>query len=1237
MKKITGNTVVMVLTGLLLFLNGRPALGASEHSPSYLPKPVHSNQDSQNDVLPGFKNPPPGYGEVAFYWWVGGDPLTKERLEWQLDRLAHKGMSGLQINYAHSHTQGWPTYPTDPPLFSERWWDLVVWFEKEARKRGMAISLSDYTLGVGKNSAFDEAIRKHPEITGNELASLTRDLKPGEMLSVKLNGDPLVVRAYPLTDGRVRGEGVDLLGQVQQGTLTWQAPAESGWRVVAVWPERHVPSMDPMHPISGRSAVEAFFQPFEDHMPGEGGKGLNYFFSDELEFRVHGWLWNDTFRQAFRERKGYDIVPELPHLFTDVSPRSPKVRLDYNDVVVALSEENYFKPVYDWHQQRGMTYGCDHGGRGYDVMEFGDYFRTQRWNQGPGSDQPHLSRDLIKAKVASSIAHLNRRPRVWLEGFYSSGWGTSSGQVADATLVNFLHGYNLLTLHGLYYTTRGGWWEWAPPCNHFRQPYWEHMGIFLKGVERLSYLTSQGHHVCDVAIMYPVAPMEAFGRQGGQPSVDAAFGLGNHLYNKGWDFDFMDFQSLAQSAIQGGRLQVAGESYRVLVLPAMRAVRHSTLEQAAAFARAGGIVIALGALPEASDRLGLNDPEVERLLREIFGVNAQEASKLTQLHRHDHSGGGVGLVVKATEEIEAFLKEQLKPDVTFVGAVPPAFQHRRVGERDVYALYGAAPGMEASFRAAGRVELWDHWTGGVTPLPVLEQKEGVTRLRLPGQSNDLQLVVFSAGKPMVDQKNKHETMVAVEGPWVCEPKPTMDNRFGDYRWPASAGLIGVEAVSFRYMDEAPGLVNTMPPATDDSRWRPATWGYGDRLLRLGPISNVNDVAAMDARLASASCITNGQIEKIIGGEEMWQPYAFSWQMGVEGDFGEQGYHGLKGAVSDEFIRLGKLHREGFLTTSDRQPEPKGSIYYLWTTVMAPRAMEAVVVQGGGLRPSALWINGQAVPTNHVHVPLVAGCNRLLLRYNQHGTGHFLLAAPGSPAAEAREESIPKPMRVGLPVGMCWNSLTGIMPFDTRPDEQSPAGWYTFPTPPGMKVLKIKTDGAVRCWVGGIEITGRTREGEVWFKLDKAMRHESRAFLRIAQSRGSYSGAAFKAPVAFECGQGELELGDWARVASLSNYSGGMWYRKNIPFTREQAGARTWLDLGEVVSSVELRVNGKPVGVRVAPPWRFELTGKLRSGDNTIEALVYSTLGNHYQTIPTSYPGQTRAGLLGPVQLMMEQP
>jgi cobaltochelatase CobT len=69
--------------------------------------------------------------------------------------------------------------------------------------------------------------------------------------------------------------------------------------------------IDPMHPLTGKQMIEKFFQPFEDRNPGESGKGLNFFFSDELSFGVRGWLWNGYFADEFRKRKGYDIVPEL--------------------------------------------------------------------------------------------------------------------------------------------------------------------------------------------------------------------------------------------------------------------------------------------------------------------------------------------------------------------------------------------------------------------------------------------------------------------------------------------------------------------------------------------------------------------------------------------------------------------------------------------------------------------------------------------------------------------------------------------------------------------------------------------------------------------------------------------------------------------------------------------------------------------------------------------------------------
>lgn len=50
------------------------------------------------------------------------------------------------------------------------------------------------------------------------------------------------------------------------------------------------------------------------------------------------------------------------------------------------------------------------------------------------------------------------------------------------------------------------------------------------------------------------------------------------------------------------------------------------------------------------------------------------------------------------------------------------------------------------------------------------------------------------------------------------------------------------------------------------------------------------------------------------------------------------------------------------------------------------------------------------------------------------------------------------------------------------------------------------------------------------------------------------------------------------------------------------------------------------------PYRLDISDWLVTGDNRLEVLVYSTLSNHYQTIPSAYRGEPVSGLLGPVKV-----
>jgi beta-galactosidase/beta-glucuronidase len=122
------------------------------------------------------------------------------------------------------------------------------------------------------------------------------------------------------------------------------------------------------------------------------------------------------------------------------------------------------------------------------------------------------------------------------------------------------------------------------------------------------------------------------------------------------------------------------------------------------------------------------------------------------------------------------------------------------------------------------------------------------------------------------------------------------------------------------------------------------------------------------------------------------------------------------------------------------------------------------------------------------------------------------------------------------------------------------------------------------------------------------------------------------PVRLECGSGVVALGDWSKAGVLECYSGGAWYRKTVTLTPQQARGGITLDLGKVVATAEVRVNGQVAGIRVAPPWRADISKQVKPGENRIEVLVFNTLANHYLTIPTRYRGEPTSGLLGPVTL-----
>jgi len=654
---------------------------------------------------------------------------------------------------------------------------------------------------------------------------------------------------------------------------------------------------------------------------------------------------------------------------------------------------------------------------------------------------------------------------------------------------------------------------------------------------------------------------------------------------------------------------------------------------------------------------------VWRTRRDTGGLSAPDPSNVHELHR----GGAAGDVwARLVSEIESLVPRDVQ------AAQPIKATHRRVGPRDVYMVMGPAKSSAVEFRAKGQAELWDPWTGATQPLRVLGGTSTSTKVELPLEDYEAQIVVFTpaavrgspdaavrgspdpaqeptvrspaSGRPAVagfgevgrpapneaDAQSKTQnpkSQIALDGDWEFELKPTMDNRYGDFRLPATDKMIGPEARIFRHAVENDDAAAWRQPDFDDSGWERVTYDFGPQFWLLGPMPADAAADTLDAELAKLVRVDPQEAVTVGGKSFAWRPYSLSWRQGLEGDPGHQGWHGLKENVTDHFLCLGE--RQNALNEFKYVAEQAGSRYYLWTSATVHRPTTARIVASACregekphasevLTPTVVFLNGARVPDLQQAVSLRAGPNPILVRYDQAGRGYLVVKRDG---ADVKPTS-------RTPLAMTWFDDPSVIRFDVYAGAK-PAEWFRFTAPPGLRAMAVTAKGTVEAWADGQPMRAA---GQGRFEPATPLARAAVVALRVASDTGACGGAVFPDPVRLECGPGVAALGDWSKAGALECYSGGAWYRRTVTLTPEQARGSVTLDLGKVVATAEVRVNGQVAGIRVAPPWRVDISKQVQPGENRIEVLVYNTLANHYLTIPTRYRGEPTSGLLGPATL-----
>ncbi|HNT86923.1 MAG TPA: glycosyl hydrolase, partial [Candidatus Hydrogenedentes bacterium] len=144
--------------------------------------------------MPAFATPNPEFSPVPIWWW-SGDPITREGISAQLERMAAGGIyNAIILNLAPSG----PLYgsaPDEPPFLTEEWWDLFEFALEEAKKNGIRLWFYDQ-LGFSGAGLQARVVRDHPEFRGVVLQRAFQDVEGPTEVELRIPASGAFVAAF---------------------------------------------------------------------------------------------------------------------------------------------------------------------------------------------------------------------------------------------------------------------------------------------------------------------------------------------------------------------------------------------------------------------------------------------------------------------------------------------------------------------------------------------------------------------------------------------------------------------------------------------------------------------------------------------------------------------------------------------------------------------------------------------------------------------------------------------------------------------------------------------------------------------------------------------------------------------------------------------------------------------------------------------------------------------------------
>lgn len=771
-----------------------------------------------------FLQPDGIFTPMPFWFWNGR--LEREELLRQLRDFRDKGVEGFVLHPRIG-------IPDTLGYLSDEFMTLVEAVVDEAASMNMRVILYDEGM-YPSGSANGEIVRRNPEFASRGLIMIEQPMKNTPEWSIPLEeGDRIVsVQAILRTGNDLEGIEASKTQIIEMAedfgsTVSYTPPDAGEWSYVAFIDRLSLGTIRGIHygqddgePGAPRAAdllnpeaVQMFIELTHERYYGRIGRhfgsSIIAMFTDEPDLlgRKHrkGMLpWTAGFLEEFI-RSG-NREEELILLWLESGDYTADIRRRYRKAVRHRMEQSFYKPLHDWCEAHGIAL-TGHPAAS-DDMGLLRYFHIPgqdivwRW-LAPEGDLGITGKHSTMGKCSADSARHRNKLRNLNECFGVCGKGNSWALTADDTKWYldwlFVRGVNLICPHAFYYSIEGERLHERAPDVGPNNIWWPEYSRFSQYIKRMSWVMTESINQPELCVLCRADHL--------------SWELARPLYEGQMEFNYLEEELLQEEAVlKDGMMSIANQRYRIVLLEDVEQFEPNTREKLKEFVRHGGIVMEHNRGAAAPVSYAEPGWEVLHTLESV-------AERVGQLLSH---------------------RAEFKP-------VSPGLRISHVIKDHIH-LYVLVNEGETAIQGSvfingeGKPELWDAWSGTITPVQAEARDGGMDIALTIDRRQCLVLALDPDASSIIDPVSTKQETVA------------QDLSEG---WQVDGAEGAISLTSWTEWEGREHFSGTVT-YTRELEWKPSA-SYTDVILDLGEVHEM------------AKVFLNGQLIDT----KLWSPYRCS--------------------------------------------------------------------------------------------------------------------------------------------------------------------------------------------------------------------------------------------------------------------------------------------------------------------------------------------------------------------------